>query len=555
MRFDMTYTEKFEKWKSASFISDKLKNELNAITDDNEIKLRFLKDISFGTAGLRGILGPGSNCLNEVTVSWITKGVADMIKSYGYENRGVVVGRDSRNMSDEFSRLTACVLAFNGIKVYYFDDIRPTAEVSFAVREYSAAAGVNITASHNPKKYNGYKLYWEDGAQISPEVAKKVLSFAGDEILCRVDAADFEDAVKSGMIKLIGSETDERYLGEVNDSIGDTFDFNNELTVVYTPIHGSGYKLVPELLRRRGHNLYCVDEQMTPNGDFPTCDPPNPERKEAYTYALKKAGEVDADIILATDPDADRQGALVKHNGEYIMLTGNQIGVFLCDYRLKNYTGDKKPYVVKSLVSTDMVRPMCEDRGADLYTVLTGFKFIGEQIALHDDEKNKFIFGFEESFGYLGKGYARDKDAVFASNCFAQAAAIMKKEGKTVIDRLNELYLQYGGYSEKTVGFDLDPISGSEKVVKIMKELASDIPESICGMKVEKLTDYSKGVNGLPKSDIVEFTLSGGTKLIIRPSGTEPKVKIYALCRCETKDKADALAPEIISAGAKLLNL
>ncbi len=555
MRFNMTYTEKYEKWINCPFLSDGMRDELAALSDDDK-RLRFSKDISFGTAGLRGIIGAGSNCLNEVTVSWITKGVADMIKECGKAKNGVVVGRDSRNKSLEFSRLTACVFASNGVKVYLFDDIRPTAEVSFAVRKLKAAAGVNITASHNPKIYNGYKLYWEDGAQISPETAKKVLSFASQDILCNAAAADFDDAVNKGMIEIIGKEIDREYLSEVSDSIGKTEDCNDKLTVVYTPIHGSGYKLVPELLKKRGHKVYCVEEQMMPNGDFPTCDPPNPERAQAYTLALEKAKETDADIILATDPDADRQGALVKHNGEYVMLTGNQIGVFLCDYRLKNAKiNGKKPYVVKSIVSTDMVRPMCENAGAKLYNVLTGFKFIGEQIAWHDDQNNRFVFGFEESFGYLGKGYARDKDAVFASNCFAQAAAIMKKEGKTVIDRLNELYGMYGGYSEKTVGYDLDPVSGTENVIKLMKSLNDNPPESICGLKVEALNDYSKGINGLPAADITEFILEGGTRLMIRPSGTEPKVKIYALCRCESKTKADELCPQIISAGAALLKI
>jgi len=551
------YNKNYEKWCSSNLLSEALKNQLLEIKDnEQEKKLRFSKDISFGTAGLRGILGVGNGCMNEITVGWITRGVANMLRDEKMAERGVVVGRDSRNMSLEFAKITACVFAAYGVKVYLFDDIRPTAQVSFAVRQLNCAAGVNITASHNPKIYNGYKLYWEDGAQISPAVAEKVVSFAGEDILCPRDIMDYNEAVEKGLIKIIGKEIDELYLDEVSASVGDVYDYNKNLKVVYTPIHGSGYKLVPALLKRRGYQVYLVEEQMTPNGDFPTCDPPNPERIEAYTYALDLAKKVDADIILATDPDADRQGALIKVNGEYQLLTGNQIGVFLCDYRLTgmNLNGFT-PYVVKSLVSTDMVRPICEDHNATLYNVLTGFKYIGEQIALRENKDNRFVFGFEESYGYLGKGYARDKDAVFASNCFAQAAAYFKNKGMSVYDRMEYLYQKYGYYCEKTAGLDLDPITGKDDVAKSMSEILNNPPKKIDKLNIENIIDYSKGVNGLPKADIIELNLEGGSKLIIRPSGTEPKVKLYALCKADSMDNSKALCDTIIDAAKKLLGL
>lgn len=551
------YNKNYENWCNCSFLSDDLKKQLSEIKDnEQEKKLRFSKDISFGTAGLRGILGVGNGCMNEVTVGWITKGVANMLKAENMADRGVVVGRDSRNMSLEFAKTTACVFAAYGVKVFLFDDIRPTAEVSFAVRQLNCAAGVNITASHNPKIYNGYKLYWEDGAQISPAVAKKVVSFAGDNILCQRDIMDYDEAVEKGLIKPIGKEIDELYLNEVNDSVGEIYDYNKNLKVVYTPIHGSGYKLVPALLKRRGYQVYLVEEQMTPNGNFPTCDPPNPERIEAYSYALELAKEVDADIILATDPDADRQGALIKINGEYKLLTGNQIGVFLCDYRLTGMDlSGFTPYVVKSLVSTDMVRPICEDHGARLYNVLTGFKYIGEQIALRDDGANRFVFGFEESYGYLGKGYARDKDAVFASNCFAQAAAYFKNKGMSVTDRMEYLYKKYGCYCEKTVGLDLNPITGKDDVAKSMTEILSNPPKTVADLAIENIIDYSKGVNGLPNADIIELNLQGGSKLIIRPSGTEPKVKLYALCKADSMENSASLCDVLIGEAKKLLGV
>ena len=552
----MNYLEKYHAWLSSPLMPDELVKELKSIKDDeDEKKLRFGKDLDFGTAGLRGTLGAGSNNMNVITVGWITQGLANMLISRRLTSKGVVIGRDSRICSDVFATLTACIFAANGIKVYLFDDIRPTSEISFAVRKLNAAIGINITASHNPKKYNGYKVYFADGAQISPEIAKEVVSFAGENLLCNRNICDFNKACEQGMIEMIGENIDAEFLARIEDSLGNAEEYNKNLKVVYTPLYGSGYKLVPRLLEKRGFKAQYVAEQMTPNGNFPTCDPPNPERKASYDLALIKAKEIGADIILATDPDADRVGALVLHKGEYTLLTGNQIGALLCRYRLENMDfGGKTPFVVKSLVSTDLVKPLCEKYGAKLMNVLTGFKYIGEKIGKYEsDDTMVFALGFEESYGYLGAGYARDKDAVFAANCIAQLAAFCKSNGKTCIDYLNEMYEQYGCYIEKTQGLDLDPLTGMETLSKKLDELRISAPKEIAGEKVVGFLDYLKGVEDLPKSNILEFVFENGSKIIIRPSGTEPKVKVYALCVGKDTEEANAMCEKLSKAAKALI--
>ncbi len=552
----MNYLEKYQAWLSSPLMSDELVKELKSIKDnEDEKKLRFGKELEFGTAGLRGTLGVGTNNMNIITVGWITQGLANMIISRRLASKGVVIGRDSRIGSNVFASLCARIFAANGIKVYLFEDICPTPEISFAVRELNAAIGVNITASHNPKTYNGYKVYWADGAQISPEIAKEVVSFAGDNMLCNRNICDFQKALQQGMIEIIGENIDKEFLSQVDNSLGKPQEYNKNLKVVYTPLYGSGYKLVPRLLEKRGFNGHYVEKQMTPNGNFPTCDPPNPERKESYDLALEKAKEINADIILATDPDTDRVGALVLHNGEYTLLTGNQIGALLCRYRLENINfGGKTPFVVKSLVSTDLVKPLCEKYGAKLMNVLTGFKYIGEKIGKYEaDENMVFALGFEESYGYLGAGYARDKDAVFAANCVAQMAAFCKNNGKTCIDYLNEMYEQYGFYIEKTQGLDLDPLTGMESLAARLNELRVSAPEKIADEKIVAILDYLKGVEDLPKSNILEFDFENGSKIIIRPSGTEPKVKVYALCVGETMEEAKAVCEKLSKAAKALI--
>ncbi len=554
----MNYQEKYKAWLSSPLLDEAMEKELKSIKDnESEKKLCFGADLKFGTAGLRATLGVGSNKMNNVTVGWITQGLSNMLISRRWAGKGVVIGRDSRLKSKEFALLTACIFAANGIKVYLFDSICPTPQISYAVRTLNAALGINITASHNPKEYNGYKVYFCDGAQISPEIADEVINFAGTDMLCSRNICSFDVAKEKGMIEIIGEDMDISFLKEVDKSIGAPEEYNKELKVVYTPLYGSGYKLVPALLKKRGFKVECVASQMVPDGNFPTCDPPNPERIGSYNLALEEAKVQKADIILATDPDVDRVGALVYHNGEYVFLSGNQIGAVICAYRLENLKlQGKTPLVCKSLVSTDLVRPICEKYGAKLVNVPTGFKYIGEQIGKYENDTNvQFVLGFEESYGYLGAGYARDKDAVFAAGCVAQIAAFCKHNNKTCIDMLKELYSLYGYYFEKTQGLELDPLNGMVSLNNRLSELRSLPPKEINGQKITSITDYLKGIDNLPKLDILEFCLENGSKIIIRPSGTEPKVKIYALCKGKTEEEAMALCEDLSQSAAALLNL
>ncbi len=543
----MRYTEKYQLWMNSPSVSDELKRELKAIEDDDQaIRLRFSSDLEFGTAGLRGVLGAGSGCMNLVTVGWISAGLAQVVIEQGKADKGIVVGCDSRRMSKEFAEYAAGIFAAYGVKVYLFDDIRPTAEVSFAVMKFGAAAGVNITASHNPKEYNGYKVYGADGAQLAPDMANDVVVKAGKDMLVPIKTMDVEQAIAQGKIVMIGEEIDREYLSKIAESAVEALDAEEDFKIIYTPIHGSGYRLVPRLLRERGRNFSVCEQQMQPNGDFPTADPPNPERKEAFSLAVEQAKREHAQLILGTDPDADRLGALVLHNGDFVMLTGNQIGVLLCDYILSagkdNGTLRDDGFVVKSIVSTNMVRPICQEYGIELIDVLTGFKYIGQQVDLLEDKGGrKFLFGFEESYGYLGASYARDKDAVYASMMVSDMALHYYKQGLDLIDVLERLYQKHGYYSEKTIGLSLDPLSGKEKLAKRMLELVNQPPKTIGGLAVEQVLDYKKGVGNLPKADILAFDLAGGTRIYIRPSGTEPKVKLYVMARAQSQDQIIAL--------------
>ena len=543
----MNYLEKYDMWMASETVNDSLKNELISIkTDDKAIRLRFSTDLEFGTAGLRGTLGAGSGCMNLVTVGWISAGLAKVVKDQGKAEQGIVVGRDSRIMSKEFAEYAACIFAAYGVKVYLFDDIRPTAEVSFAVMKFGAAAGVNITASHNPKEYNGYKVYGADGAQLAPDMAADVVKKAGKDMLSPILSMDMEQAIAEKKIIMIGDAVDQEYLSKILECSVENQEPNEDFKIVYTPIHGSGYRMVPRVLHERGCNFSVCEEQMTPNGHFPTADPPNPERKEAFSLAIAQASRENAQLILGTDPDADRLGALVLHDGEYIMLTGNQIGVLLCDYilsvRQENGTLRKDGFVVKSIVSTNMVQKICAAYQIDLIDVLTGFKYIGQQIdRLEDKGGRKFFFGFEESYGYLGGSYARDKDAVYAAMMMTDMALHYYKKGLDLIEVLNGLYQKYGYYSEKTIGLSLDPLTGKENLNKRMAMLIEQPPSVLGGLAVENVLDYNKGIGDLPKADILAFDLKGGTRIYIRPSGTEPKVKLYVMARAATKEDVERL--------------
>jgi len=553
------YISEYKRWLDSDKLTETEKAELLAIeTDDEKKKLRFSSPMDFGTAGLRSTMYMGIGCMNRFTVAQTTRGIAALIKAAGGEARGVAIAYDSRNNSELFARVSACVLAGAGIKSYIFDGIRPTPELSFAVRELGALAGINITASHNPKEYNGYKAYWEDGAQISPEQAKIVSSARAEfDVLDTENIADFDTAVKSGIITVLGNELDERYISEVlktqinPNAVKEVAD---ELKVVYTPLHGAGYKLVPLVFSKIGlKHLYTVDAQMTPDGDFPTVEKPNPEYAAVFKLGIDIADSVGSDLVIATDPDSDRVGVMARGNdGKFATISGNQMGALLLDYviRQKRAQGTlpENAFCVKSIVSTDMAYGIAEKQGIKLHDVLTGFKYIGEVIKNYEKQgaEGGFLLGFEESYGYLLGSYARDKDAVGASMAILEMTAFYKKQGKTLIDALAELYSTYGVYGEGVIDLYMEGLDGIERRHRIMSTLRENPPKSIGGVKVKLVGDYKSGTvtntesgatskTGQPSSDVLYYTLDTGDKVIVRPSGTEPKIKIYILLHADDK--------------------
>ncbi len=548
----MTYTELYDKFLNSDKISDADKAELRALAgNDPEIKSRFAAYLNFGTAGLRGIMKVGTNAMNVYTVAHTTQGLANLIKKEKRERDGVAIACDSRNNSVEFSKKAASVLAANGIVSYIFDGPRPTPELSFALRHYGCVAGINITASHNPKEYNGYKAYWEDGAQLPPEHAAIVSSEMDKiDILSDVLEADFDAAVKEGIIKVIGAETDEAYLSAVlaqqikTDAAAKVAD---ELKIVYTPLHGAGHKLVPEILSRIGYkHIYTVEEQMKLDGNFPTVKKPNPEYKETFTLGIELAEKVGSDLIIATDPDADRVGAMTRtSDGSFVNITGNQMGALLLDYIITSYeetgTMPPEPLAVKTIVTTELATKICKDHGVKLYNVLTGFKYIGEVIKNHEKlGHGSFIFGFEESYGCLKGTYARDKDAVLGTMMICEMTAYYKEKNMTLYDALEALYAKYGYFKEGVSELEFPGLDGKEKMAALMNSFRAEPPKDICGKAVAYAGDYlaetiielasgKSEPTGLPKSDVLLYKLENGDVIIVRPSGTEPKVKVYYL--------------------------
>ena len=555
--------EEYKRWLESDKLTDSEKKELLSIkNDDATVALRFMAAMDFGTAGLRSTMYMGIGCMNRFTVAQATRGIAALVKASGGEGRGVAIAYDSRNNSCEFAKICAGVLAGAGIKVYIFDDLRPTPELSFAVRELGAMAGINVTASHNPKEYNGYKAYWEDGAQISPEQAKIVSAeLAKFDVLDTDGIMDFDEGVKSGIITTLGRDFDEKYLSAVlatainPDAVREVAE---ELKVVYTPLHGAGTRLVPEVFRRIGlKHLYTVESQMQPDGDFPTVAKPNPEYKEAFALGIAIADRVGSDLVIATDPDADRVGVMTRTaDGSFATISGNQMGALLLDYVVKQRKklGRLAPnaYVVKSLVSTDMAYKIAEDNGIKLHDVLTGFKFIGEVIKNYEarGEEDGLLLGFEESYGYLLGSYARDKDAVEASMIILEMTAYYKKQGMTLSDALEALYATYGHYAERTVDIYMEGLDGIEKRRRVMQSLRDNSPLSVGGVRVATVGDYKSGrvlsladgsvdTTGQPSSDVLYFTLENGDKIIVRPSGTEPKIKIYLLAHGSDRESLE----------------
>ena len=545
----------------SSSLSIEEKNELASISDnETDVKERFYTSLEFGTAGLRGKMRLGTNAMNKYTVAQATQGLANLIIKENRANDGVVIAYDSRNNSELFAKVSASVLAANGIKTYIFDELRPTPELSFALRELHCVAGINITASHNPKEYNGYKAYWEDGAQLPPEHAKTVsLEIEKIDIFNDVKYADFDKEVANGNIVVLDQDMDEKYLAAVMQQLVNPDAIKNvanDLQIVYSPLHGTGYRLIPDILARCGvEHLYVVPEQMEINGDFPTVEKPNPEYSEVFELGIEIANNVGSTLVIATDPDADRVGVVTKNNeGNFVTISGNQMGALLIDYIITAYeetgTMPNNPYAVKTIVSTELVAKICEAHNVKLHNVLTGFKFIGEVIKNYEQAgaDAAYLFGFEESYGYLKGTYARDKDAVVATMLICEMTAFYHAKGMTLFDALNGLYEKYGYYLEANQELYMHGIDGKEKMAALMDTLRNNAPESIANNKIVEIGDYLKGTitnkltgtslsTNLPSSNVISFKMENGDVVIARPSGTEPKIKFYYLLSGISKDE------------------
>ena len=548
------YMEEYQRWLDSPALSNAEWEELNAIRDDQkEIESRFFAPLEFGTAGLRGTMKVGLHQMNIHVIRWATQGFADVIAAEGEEakKKGVAICMDCRNNNMLFSHAAAEVCAANGIHVRIFESLRPTPELSFAVRYYGCQAGINVTASHNPKEYNGYKVYWSDGAQLPPQHADAIAAqLEKIDIFTGVKRMDFDEAVKAGLIEIMGEETDrafmENVMAMVNDrdsmaKVADTF------KVVYTPFHGCGWKLVPEALRALGvKHLYCVEQQMVLDGNFPTVASPNPENPEGFYLAIELADKVGADFILGTDPDSDRVGIMVRGaDGRFIPVTGNQTGVLLLDYLIgamrRAGKMPAKPYFLKTIVTTEMARKVAESNGVTCCDTFTGFKFMAEKKnALESAGEGHVIMSYEESYGYMLGDYVRDKDAVTASLLITEMAVWYAAKGMTLYDALQSLYERYGWYGEKTHNLVMPGLDGLEKMAALMQSLRDVPPADIAGVAVTARTDYKDGTvtdcasgkvtaSELKGSNVLRYALADGTVILVRPSGTEPKIKVYIL--------------------------
>ena len=577
----MGYKEMYQSWLDNPYFDEDTKAELKSIAgDDKEIEDRFYTELEFGTAGLRGVIGAGMNRMNIYTVRKATQGLANYIKKVGKEAQGVAIAFDSRRMSPEFADEAALCLAANGIKAYVFESLRPTPELSYAVRKLGCTAGINITASHNPPEYNGYKVYWEDGAQITPPHDKGIM----DEVKAVTDFATVktmgkEEAKKAGLYEVIGAATDDAYIAELKKLVvhQDAIDQAKDTPkIVYTPLHGTGNIPVRRVLKELGfQNVYVVPEQEKPDGEFPTVSYPNPEAEEAFVLGLAMAKKLDADLVLATDPDADRLGVYVKDSktGEYHSLTGNMSGCLIGDYVIgqrKEREGlPKDGAFIKSIVSTNMADAIAKYYGIQLVEVLTGFKFIGQKMLEFETKgTGTYLFGMEESYGCLTGTYARDKDAVVASMTLCEAAAYYKTQGKTLWDAMIDMYEKYGYYKDDVKAITLKGIEGLEKIQTILETLRADAPKEIGGYKVLKVRDYKKDTitdladgkvtpTGLPASNVLYYELEDDAWVCVRPSGTEPKVKFYYGIKGTSLEEADAksesLGKEVLAMIEKML--
>lgn len=547
----MSYLQKYEYWCTSKTFDEATKKELlNIKNNENEIKERFYKDLEFGTAGLRGIIGAGTNRMNKYTVTKATQGLANYILKTGKADKGVAIAFDSRNFSPEFSMWAALCLNANGIKTYRFDTLRPTPVLSFAVRELGCIAGIVVTASHNPPEYNGYKVYWEDGAQIIPPIDGEIITEVNNiQDYSEIKMMDLDEAKEKGLYNVIGEDIDGKYINALKklvlnqDAISN---FGKDLKIVYTPLHGTGNIPVQTILKELGfENVYVVPEQELPNGNFPTVSYPNPEDPKAFALALELAKKVDADIVLATDPDADRLGVYAKDSktNEYVFFTGNMSALFIAEYELsqKKEKGilPENGAMVTTIVSSNLTKAIAKEYNVKLFEVLTGFKYIGEKIKQFEQNNScEYVFGFEESYGCLVGTHARDKDGIVAVMKTCEAAAFYKSKGLSVLDQMENIYKKYGYYKEGQTALTFKGIEGAEKIKSIMDKLRSNPPMELAGLKVLAFRDYLTNVvkdfrtnetyeTGLPKSNVLYFELENNSWCCVRPSGTEPKIKFY----------------------------
>ena len=577
----MKFLQKYKEWINSKTISEEIKSELTSLKDEKEIEDRFYKDLDFGTAGLRGVIGAGTNRMNTYTVSKATQGYA-MYLNNNFENPSVAIAYDSRNMSEEFAKATALTFAANGVKVYLFESLRPTPMLSFTVRELNCSGGVVITASHNPKQYNGYKVYGQDGGQITDEGVHEILSYINNiDIFEDVKTISEEEAMEKGLLQYIGEDIDKVYIEKVKSLILRKELVNEkakDLNIIYTPIHGSGLMPIKRVLTELGfENLSIVKEQENPDGDFPTTPYPNPEAKQVFELALEMAKDINPDIIFGTDPDADRIGVIVKDNsGEYKVLTGNETGMLLAHYMLKSLKDrnelPENAAVIKTIVTTEAVKNIVESFNATLINTLTGFKYIGEKIKeFEETNSNTFIFGLEESYGYLAGTFVRDKDAVVAATLITEMTLYYKEKGLTLYEALINLYEEYGYTKETLVSIELQGKEGQDKITKCIDTLRNDKVTEINGIKVVKAFDYklseevsyenndvTKSEINLPKSNVLKYILEDDSWFVVRPSGTEPKMKVYLSIVGESlkssEEKINAFKEDVMNKINNILN-
>lgn len=562
---DKLVCEKIKKWQENPNLDEKLKEELASL-DEEKLNDAFYTDLEFGTGGLRGVLGVGTNRMNIYTVQKATYGFYEYLREK-YEDlnkRGMVISYDCRNYSYEFACAAASVFASNGVKVYLFSSLRPTPELSFAVRKLKCAGGIMITASHNPPEYNGYKVYDEDGCQLIPELADIVINkIENIKDVFAIEVKDFAELKDAGLITLIDKEVDDAYLEQVKTVPVQEVKKDN-IKIVFTPLHGTASVHLADLLTEQGYNVVTVKEQMIPDPYFSTLKSPNPEESSAFEYAIKLGKEVNADILIATDPDADRMGiAALDENGEYLLLTGNQTGAILLNYLAKYKAHGPKVNVYNTIVTSNISKAICEKFGLKLVQTLTGFKFIGEQAKLIENSDEEFFFGYEESYGYVIKDFVRDKDSLQATLLLAEVASFYKEQGKTLVQVLNDIYEEFGFYQEGVLNLYLRGQEGSARIKRIMNYFQNLEISEIAGKKVERTEDYDLSIakqNGqvekltLPKSLVVKYIFDDGGWFVLRPSGTEPKLKVYISIVCKTKEESIALVETLKAEVSKIID-